>query len=68
MAKVDVVRCDRCGRFCKDEETFVEVRLHIVGDPGPLEADLCDACEEGLRRYLDGAKLARVRRDPGAMP
>jgi hypothetical protein len=65
MADVNVKRCDRvgCGRFCRDEETFVSVVVFHESEDTDREAlDLCDACEGGLHRYLGGAKLARPRK------
>lgn len=67
MSKLTATRCDRCNRFCRDEETFASVAIVTApaDESAPIakrELDLCDACEAGLVLYVDGAKLARVRK------
>ena len=59
MAKVNLIRCDRCGRV--ENAHFVVAVTHPDGAT-PRTDDLCDVCVEGLLRYLDGAKLQRPRK------
>lgn len=58
MAKVEMTRCDRCGRFDDEIRVF---RIAVVALPD-REVDLCDTCEADLERFVAGAKLARPRK------
>jgi hypothetical protein len=65
MADVNVKRCDRCGRFCADEDTYVAVELRYADGTALSNdkvLDLCDGCEAGLHKYIGGSKLARPRK------
>ena len=57
MAKIELTRCDRCGRF--DDG----MKIIVVAVPD-REVDLCDRCEGELERFLAGDKLARLRKAP----
>jgi hypothetical protein len=61
MSKLETTRCDRCGSIANEGEVYAEVEVTIDGK-GKVNGDLCLACEEGLGKYMDGAKLARVRK------
>jgi hypothetical protein len=63
MSELVVHRCDRCKRFCDDEEAFASVTV-LRGDEAGTPLDLCADCEDGLLLYVRGAKLARKRKAP----
>lgn len=52
--RIEAVKCDRCGKFCDDEQPTAVMY-------GGATCDLCDACEADLGRFLQGAKLQRKR-------
>jgi hypothetical protein len=59
VSKVEIHKCDRCGKFCDDAQ---HVRVTIDGGENVHEVDLCDPCERDLTLFLDGSKLARQRK------
>jgi hypothetical protein len=62
MATIEVQQCDRCKKLSTQEPIGVCLTVVGGGDPDDVDHDLCASCADGVRAYLDGAKLARVRR------
>ncbi len=57
MAKIEVMKCDRCGTV---EEGDGVTPVIMVADDIPV--DLCEGCAGELAAFLGGRPLRRVRK------
>lgn len=60
FVRTEIKQCDRCKRV--DPMVHVATTRAVRAGCEAVDIDLCVSCWDGLTAYIEGRKLARVRK------